>query len=67
MRFFTGVRAYDINIDEQTQFENKKFSRDLALLKSKLEWAVSRGENRRAEQIIRAIESYERQLFTEGR
>ena len=50
-----------------TQFENKKFSRDLALLKSKLEWAISRGENRRAEQIIRAIESYERQLFTEGR
>ena len=67
LRFFTGVRAYDINIDEQTQFENKKFSRDLALLKSKLEWAISRGENRRAEQIIRAIESYERQLFTEGR
>ena len=65
MRFFTGARTYDVDLEKQSYFENKNFSKDLASLKAKLKWAVAKGENRRAEQIIRTIEAYERQKFAE--
>ena len=37
----------------------------MAELKGKLKWALAKGENRRAEQLIRAIEAYERQSYAE--
>jgi hypothetical protein len=61
LRFFSGVRVYDINLEKQRYFMNKNLRRDLADLKGKLKWAQARGENRRAEQLILLIEAIERQ------
>ena len=61
LRFFSGVRVYDINLEKQRYFMNKNLRRDLADLKSKLKWAQARGENRRAEQLLLLIEAVERQ------
>jgi hypothetical protein len=61
LRFFSGVRVYDINLEKQRYFMNKNLRRDLAELKGKLKWAQARGENRRAEQLILLIEAIERQ------
>jgi len=66
VRFFSGARVYDINLDKQVYFENKNLIRDLSALKSKLKWASARGENRRVEQLLRAIEAIERQGDAEG-
>ena len=57
---------YDINLDEQVYFENKNLMSDLGKLKTKLKWAIGRGENRRARQLLRAIEAIERQGTMEG-
>ena len=65
-RFFTGARVYDINLEKQVYFENKNFISDLGKLKSKLKWAIARGENRRVRQLLRAIEAHERQAYMEG-
>ena len=65
LRFLTGTRAYDIDLEKQAYFKSKNFSRDMAELKGKLKWAVAKGENRRAEQLVRAIEAYERQSYAE--
>ena len=61
LRFFSGVRLYDINLEKQRYFMNKNLRRDLADLKGKLKWAQARGENRRAEQLLLLIEAVERQ------
>ena len=61
LRFFSGVRVYDINLDKQRYFMNKNLRRDLTDLKGKLKWAQARGENRRAEQLLLLIEAVERQ------
>ena len=61
----TGTRAYDVDLEKQAYFKSKNFSRDMADLKGKLKWAVAKGENRRSEQLIRAIEAYERQSYAE--
>jgi len=66
IRFFSGARVYDINLDKQVYFENKNLIRDLSALKSKLKWASARGENRRVRQLLRAIDAIERQGDTEG-
>ena len=65
LRFLTGTRAYDIDLEKQAYFKSKNFSRDMAELKGKLKWAIAKGENRRSEQLIRAIEAYERQSYAE--
>ena len=65
LRFLTGTRAYDIDLEKQAYFKSKNFSRDMAELKGKLKWALAKGENRRAAQLIRAIEAYERQSYAE--
>ena len=61
LRFFSGVRVYDINLDKQRYFMNKNLRRDLTDLKGKLKWAQARGENRRAEQLLLLIEAVQRQ------
>jgi len=66
IRFFSGARVYDINLEKQVYFENKNLMRDLSALKSKLKWAAARGENRRVRQLLRAIDAIERQGHTEG-
>ena len=66
LRFFSGARVYDINLEKQVYFENKNLKRDLSALKSKLKWAEARGEKRRVAQLLRAIEAIERQGHVEG-
>ena len=66
VRFFSGTRVYDINLEKQVYFENKNLMSDLGKLKTKLKWAIGRGENRRARQLLRAIEAIERQGTMEG-
>mgnify|MGYP003150134123 FL=1 len=66
LRFFSGARVYDINLNKQVYFENKNLIRDLSALKSKLKWAEARGERRRVTQLLRAIEAIERQGHVEG-
>ena len=66
VRFFSGARVYDINLEKQVYFENKNLKRDLSALKSKLKWAEARGENRRVRQLLRAIDAIERQGHAEG-
>ena len=66
VRFFSGARVYDINLEKQVYFENKNLKRDLSALKSKLKWAAARGENRRVRQLLRAIDAIERQGHAEG-
>ncbi len=66
VRFFSGARVYDINLEKQVYFENKNLMGDLGKLKSKLKWAAARGENRRVRQLLRAIDAIERQGHAEG-
>ena len=57
IRFFSGVRLYDINIEKQKYFMNKNLMRDLSALKGKLKWAQAKGENRKAKQILELIDA----------
>ena len=66
VRFFSGARVYDINLQKQIYFANKNVTGDLGRLKVKLKWAQARGENRRTGQLLRAIAAIERQGYTEG-
>jgi hypothetical protein len=66
VRFFSGARVYDINLQKQIYFANKNVTGDLGRLKTKLKWAQARGENRRTRQLLRAIAAIERQGYTEG-
>ena len=49
VRFFSGARVYDINLEKQRYFANKNLTSDLRQLKGKLKWALGKGENRRAD------------------
>ena len=57
IRFFSGVRVYDINIEKQKYFMNKNLKKDLSALKGKLKWAQAKGENRKAQQILELIDA----------
>ena len=67
VRFFSGARVYDINLNQQRYFANKNLQSDLRSLKGKLKWALGKGENRRAEQIMRLIDEIERQELIDPR
>jgi len=65
LRFFSGVARYDINLKRNRYFMNKNVKKDLAELKGKLKWALRKGRNRTAEEILALIESVQRQETTD--
>ncbi len=65
IRFFSGVRAYDINLKQQRYFMNKNLKKDIAALKGKLKYAAAKGENRKAQQIHDILEEIIRQNTTD--
>ena len=67
VRFFSGARIYDINIEKQRYFANKNLTNDLRQLKGKLKWALGKGENRRAEQLMELIDEIQRQELIDPR
>ena len=67
VRFFSGARIYDINLEKQRYFANKNLTNDLRQLKGKLKWALGKGENRRAEQLMELIDEIQRQELIDPR
>jgi hypothetical protein len=65
LRFFSGVATYDVNLDRDRYFMNKNLKKDLAELKGKLKWALKKGQNRKAEELIDLIEAVEHQETTD--
>ena len=65
IRFFSGVRAYDINLKQQRYFMNKNLKRDIGALKGKLKYAAARGENRKAQELYEILEEIIRQNTTD--
>ena len=57
VRFFTGGRAYDINIQQQRAFRSLTLMKDLRRLQSMLKWAAYKGEERRIKEIYELIEA----------
>jgi hypothetical protein len=67
VRFFSGARIYDINLEKQRYFANKNLTNDLRQLKGKLKWALGKGENRRASQLMELIDEIQRQELIDPR
>jgi hypothetical protein len=67
VRFFSGARVYDINLEKQRYFANKNLTSDLRQLKGKLKWALGKGENRRASQLMELIDEIQRQELIDPR
>jgi hypothetical protein len=65
LRFASGQRVYDINLNKQRYFLNKNMENDLKSLQSKLKRALQNQENRRARQLMRLIEEVQRQEVTD--
>ena len=65
LRFFSGQRVYDINLNKQRFFLNKNLENDLRSLESKLKRALQNQENRRARQLMRLIDEVQRQEITD--
>ena len=57
VRFFTGGRAYDINIEQQRGFRALTLIKDLRRLKSMLKWAAAKGEERKVKEIYDLLEA----------
>ena len=57
VRFFTGGRAYDINIEQQRGFRALTLMKDLRRLKSMLKWAAAKGEERKVKEIYDLLEA----------
>ena len=60
LRFFSGVAVYDVNLNRDRYFMNKNLKKDLAELKGKLKWALRKGQNRKAQQLLDLIEAVDR-------
>ena len=60
LRFFSGVAKYDVNLNRDRYFMNKNLKKDLAELKGKLKWALRKGQNRKAQQLLDLIEAVDR-------
>ena len=56
IRFFLGVQEYDVNLEKNAYWRQKNFVKDLRALKSKLKWAMAKGETRRADELLSLIE-----------
>ena len=65
LRFFSGVASYNVNLDRDRYFMNKNLRKDLAELKGKLKWALKKGQNRKAEELMDLIEAVEHQETTD--
>jgi len=65
IRFFSGIRAYDINLQKQRYFMNKNLKRDIGALKGKLKYAAAKGENRKAKELYEILEEIIRQNTTD--
>ena len=56
IRFFLGVQEYDVNLEKNAYWRQKNFIKDLRSLKSRLKWAMVKGETRRADELLSLIE-----------
>ena len=56
IRYFLGVQEYDVNLEKNAYWRQKNFVKDLRALKSKLKWALAKGETRRADELLSLIE-----------
>ena len=65
VRFFSGQRMYDINLNKQRYFLNKNMDTDLRSLQTKLKRALQNQENRRARQLMKLIDEVQRQEVTD--
>jgi len=65
IRFFSGQRIYDINLNKQRYFLNKNVETDLRSLQTKLKRALQNQENRRARQLMKLIDEVQRQEVTD--
>ena len=65
LRFFSGFRVYDVNIQQQRYMMNKNLENDLQRLYQKLKYAKMQGEERKAEDIMAFIEEVQSQNYTD--
>ena len=56
IRFFLGVQEYDINLAQNQFWRQKNFVKDIQSLKSKMKWALAKGQNRRAQELVDLID-----------
>ena len=56
IRFFAGVRTYDLDLQKSRDWNHKKLARDLNTLKGKLKWAKKKGNVRQIEELEALIE-----------
>ena len=56
IRFFAGVRRYDLDLQKSRDWNKKKFVRDLTSLRSKLKWAKKKNQKRKAMELELLIE-----------
>ena len=56
IRFFMGVRRYDLDLQKSREWNKKKFVRDLTTLKARLKWAKKKGQRRKAEELEMLID-----------
>ena len=56
IRFFLGVQQYDLDLSKNKFWRQKNFVKDIQSLKSKAKWALAKGQNRRAQELIDLID-----------
>ena len=67
IRFFSGIRSYDINIDRSRYFKAKSIEKDLRSLRTKLKYAHRKGEKRKAQEYIDLIDEIFEQKMEEAK
>ena len=56
VRYFLGVQEYDINLAQNQYWKQQNFVKDIQALKSKMKWALAKGQNRRAQELVDLID-----------
>jgi hypothetical protein len=67
LRFFTGFKVHDIDLNKQRYFNAKNIQGDISRLKSKLQYARAQDRNAYADKILLVIDELERQALLERR
>ncbi len=67
IRFFSGIRTYDVDLGRAQSFKAKKIQKDLRALKTKLKYAARKGENRKAQEYWDLIEEIFEQAASESK
>jgi hypothetical protein len=67
VRFFSGIRTYEVDIDRARGFKTKKLRRDLRALRTKFKYAASKGENRKAQEYLDLIDEIFEQMGRESK